>query len=1165
MTAGSIQFEKLRIDRVGDRIRRGEGFELTDLSPGITLIHGPNASGKSTTALVIQELLWPGRVGLARPTLEGWFRENESRWHVDIDAGHVVSTRDGRPGTALDIGPVENRLRYHLALDELIVDDNSEFAAKIAHASQGGYDLAAAEEKLGFRSRPRSPRGAVQELQRFRDEVERARRRQMEIEQEAAHLETLRRDRKTAIEAHEELARLEKVRDYCLADEACGAIESKLGTIPEGVSRLRGDERARLDRIDEQMQANENHRDREEERIRRAATMLAETRLPESGIDPAVFRDVRSRVDRLKSVETELRGIEEKLEEAQVRERKAWQRLDGHIDRERLEGVDRVEIGELSPFARRVQHDRAEREVLDERRRRLEQSGPDEEGSLHDRDAITRGIALLSNWLASPEPAPASSGRVHWPIAAAAGAIVFLATVLAGVHHGAWILAALFGPLVFGADWWVRRRPAAERGTGARRVYQQDYESTDLPPPDSWQENAVADLLGRLVRLAHASEQEAERQRRLGELEVDGQSLAGREDELEAERARLADRLGIAIRVADEWLPLLVDNISAWQRSHDDVAVKTGQHKRITEERNTLLESINTAIGPHGYDRVDSAEAAAEAVRDLEARQKDYETASRERTEARRQLDESVAPELKRLASERRAILERLGLDDERAHQLDAWLKQRPEYEKLTGELAEKKAVRENQRRALAGHEHLLKMDRETLERKIQEQRDLAETRDNLTERIAGIERDIENAKRGNDLSDALRARDAAEANLARARDGNQRAVAGSVLTDWVREEAVERSRPEVFQRANELLARFTLGSLELTLDDRDDPPVFKARAGTEPARPVEHLSIGERVQTLMAVRLAFLERDERVRLPLLLDEALGTSDDARTDLIIDSVIAVAREGRQVFYFTAQHHEIAKWETRLARADVPHAVIDLAQVRRLSTAKNRPLETIAVESPEPIAPDGMDYEDYGHALGVPNLDPSSESIDQVHLWHLLDDAQALHRLLRLRIVTWFQLRTLMCQGGHGLVPEGDGIPHRASAAARAVEEACRLWRIGRGKPVDRAVLEDSGCVSETFINEVSALAATLNGDAAALIQELEAGRVSRWRKSNTEGLRAYFEENGYLANAVPLPPEELRVRVLAAVADDLAAERLNPEHVERILASLHGHAGVQPD
>ncbi|MFQ5458291.1 MAG: hypothetical protein ACE5FC_07570, partial [Myxococcota bacterium] len=47
------------------------------------------------------------------------------------------------------------------------------------------------------------------------------------------------------------------------------------------------------------------------------------------------------------------------------------------------------------------------------------------------------------------------------------------------------------------------------------------------------------------------------------------------------------------------------------------------------------------------------------------------------------------------------------------------------------------------------------------------------------------------------------------------------------------------------------------------------------------------------------------------------------------------------------------------------------------------------------------------------------------------------------------------------------------------ARARCLAAAGHLWRIGKGRPVDRAVLQDSGAVSGTFIDEVAALAARI--------------------------------------------------------------------------------------
>ncbi|MEX2502797.1 MAG: AAA family ATPase, partial [Trueperaceae bacterium] len=121
MSPRSLRFERLAVHRAGERVRRGDGFALEDLSPGVTVLHGPNGSGKSTTALAMQATLWPGKTReLERPALEASLRDDDGVWQVDIDAGHVAVTRDGAPAT-LDVGPVEHRRRYRLALDDLLV------------------------------------------------------------------------------------------------------------------------------------------------------------------------------------------------------------------------------------------------------------------------------------------------------------------------------------------------------------------------------------------------------------------------------------------------------------------------------------------------------------------------------------------------------------------------------------------------------------------------------------------------------------------------------------------------------------------------------------------------------------------------------------------------------------------------------------------------------------------------------------------------------------------------------------------------------------------------------------------------------------------------------------------------------------------------------------
>jgi hypothetical protein len=101
-----------------------------------------------------------------------------------------------------------------------------------------------------------------------------------------------------------------------------------------------------------------------------------------------------------------------------------------------------------------------------------------------------------------------------------------------------------------------------------------------------------------------------------------------------------------------------------------------------------------------------------------------------------------------------------------------------------------------------------------------------------------------------------------------------------------------------------------------------------------------------------------------------------------------------------------------------------------------------------------------------------------------------------------------------------------------------------LARRGRGRPVDREVLEASGAVSEVFIERATALAERLAGDAARLVQAIDAGELKGFRSDKADDLRAWLTESGHLPEEEPLQPDELLTTL------HLRAQRL-PEPPER--------------
>ncbi len=145
----TLKFKNVEIVRARG-IRRGEGFKLENLAGGVNLVHGPNGSGKTTTMLALQELLWPTRTGLKRATLSADLASESDRIRVEIEAGHAVCTRNGAPIDAPQSSPREMRKRYRLALHELLTAEDVDFAQTIVTESQGGIDVARIAQELGF-------------------------------------------------------------------------------------------------------------------------------------------------------------------------------------------------------------------------------------------------------------------------------------------------------------------------------------------------------------------------------------------------------------------------------------------------------------------------------------------------------------------------------------------------------------------------------------------------------------------------------------------------------------------------------------------------------------------------------------------------------------------------------------------------------------------------------------------------------------------------------------------------------------------------------------------------------------------------------------------------------------------------------------------------------
>lgn len=180
MTPPDLYFQKIRIRRMPG-FPEG-GFTLDDLCPGVNIVYGPNASGKTTLSRAIQKLLCPHEPPHESRSLVASLQLNGNSVTIDYDLGRTQCQRDGFDEDCPSLAPAETGDRYVLALHDLIrSEDGSDLASEILRESAGGFDVNAAKESLGFKDRPSGKGNLHRDLEAAVVRCREARRRQDEL------------------------------------------------------------------------------------------------------------------------------------------------------------------------------------------------------------------------------------------------------------------------------------------------------------------------------------------------------------------------------------------------------------------------------------------------------------------------------------------------------------------------------------------------------------------------------------------------------------------------------------------------------------------------------------------------------------------------------------------------------------------------------------------------------------------------------------------------------------------------------------------------------------------------------------------------------------------------------------------------------------------------
>ena len=1129
-------------------LEKYEGF-----SPNINIIAGPNASGKSSTARMIRQII--SRDDTSRIQADSTIHIDQEPWYINIDSRQVTVQRNGIDDQLTGLPPAEVHDRYMLAFHELVNQEEKDLARAIVRESIGGYDLDRARRELNYSDGIASRNhGTYRDYDDARKAYNKIFDRQHGLKEEEERLEELRRQEQEAREASQLKEFYQLVRDWLAQKKQYEESKARYEAYPEVMGRLNGEEHNNIQQMENEISdlrqsirsATDAIDDRQQE--------LDKLKLPGEGISSEVLDDLDTKIRQLEETERTIQERQEEIRSARTKEQEALQSIGPSLDPEGWEGINLDDTAGLQKFLEQASYTYAEKQFMETGIRKLQENPEMEEQG--EARKMEEGIKHLSLWLREQTGSGMAAKWLWWM--AAAGIITAAATWLLGPYGLTGIAAIVILAVL------ALKKPSAEQSH--TRV--EDYRRTGLAEPESWEPGPVAEKMDQLAEKLSAVKYRDKITQKIEQLQEQLKDLQPEIDGIKKRHAGWLEQLKGVPNLPEEnvkkyggiyWFLVYVQK---WQEKHSEAKALTEQKEELKNSHARILEKINQHLRNHqAADATDAASARAtwKRLKDEEAvRSKNTDDINREKKSI-----ENYNQQLETKEQALEKIYNKLGLQQ--------GMKQR--VKELTDRLEEYRTVEEQHNEQL----NRLKVKKEGMEKHplFDDHRDEVETLtpervedmigqyhqqasrlEETRDEIARINERIESTSKGDDLEQALTRKDQALDKLGELYRQNLSSLTGHILVEELKQESQQENQTPVFKRANQLFQRITRGRYELRLEENDDT-VFKAFDTVKNrGQYLEELSTGTRIQLLLAVRLAFIETQEStLKLPVLADELLANSDDDRARAIIDALVEISRDGRQVFYFTAQGDEVAKWRHHLAGENtIHHHVFRITGENRhapehINTEPDWQNMELITEVP---APEGKSHEEYGRELGVPPFNPVTQSVEQIHLWYLTEDTRLLYNCLRMGIARWGQLKNFTESNGHIEGLDESTLDHLRQKAAVA-ERFRELYRQGRPFPLSREVLEASGAVSDNFMEAVVQKMKALNHMPDRLVRALKNKQVPRFLESKAVELENYLYDQGYLKAEEPLGRDDLRVRINAVLSrmnlDGNEAERL----IERLL------------
>lgn len=1122
---------------------------LQGLSPTFNVILGSNGSGKSSLCRAMSASLWNtndfrGAVRAAWSSEQGDFSSTR-----ESGAPPRWSTPSGEAPVALP----EARFRgcFTLSVDDFLKDSgtDAQIQFEIRKELAAGYDLSLVTKEFKVTG---PVRGKADELSKATGEARRIRSEHRELSREEQDLEERSQELQEATRARSEVPLFAAALELAKAREELQRCSESLEAFPAEMERLSGNEGEQLAEKRKDLLACEQNLESARRDASEAEQALARVDLPKA-VAVEELQELSTRESALRATETELAGIQQREAQiaAEIESLRRELRLNGAADNRSV--VDGELWSQLEAVLRDLEGSETACGQLEAELESLTLPKDTASEGL----ATERAIAILSDWL---QATGADLATVRYQSIAAA--LLGLVLIVAGVaDFGSALVLLLCGAASVALGVWLH----LGQRTNERATHQQDFARLGLKGPSEWTGEGVTERVGGLIS-------DLERQRQGGLVQERSRLLQSRLNHAKEDRGQLLDRLETlcercAVPADTARLGILEIARALRERTEAERRLATTQAEKaeLRSKAAQTLGAANEILGRYGVDLAKDADQLRARQRGLELRETQRQSSSSQLQKANANQD-LFKGQLAERRESLRAFVAKLGFDPATSEDsIEAELARRlASFEEWKGWLDRQRDAERQLARLeaeLDARPELTDLGVIAAQQAIERNAAQADRCVELIQEIESVRAQVNKARSGHELEDALAAEESAREALFDLREQHFELAAAEFLLESVARDHQSLAQPDILRRAGVLFGDFTHQRYQLKVAPYDAQGVqaFEIREAEGARKALDELSSGTLSQLCLALRLAVaqsIEGDEV--LPLWLDEALTNSDPARFEEVVRSLVGLAERGRQIFFLTSDPADAARLEAVLSQlGQEPPRRFNLDEL----SGRERRATQVEIEAlPEIPAPKSDEAPAaYAQRIGVPRIDPLG-SVDELHPYYLCrDDLEALHQVLRKRVETVGALRNLLRT--HPKTWMGE-----RRERFEALRTVAATWltnhAIGRSRSLSPEILREGPAGTTKFIDELVDINGEFEGNAAQLIAALETKgklrdpRLKGFKSAKLAELREDLEEGGYLSAAEPLTDVELNDRCLQSAEGWLEREILRHEDVVQLANAL---------